>query len=289
MPIKMRYYDPKLCEDKLMSWTRKYNGFGFIWTGQEFLSLNYKLFNAPKEVIDFFPKEISIQGEIWKDDSLSKVSSVITRNNPNVKDWNQLVFFAHYIFPSRFLPVEYQREVQTHEVNLTYKEMRLMLEKHQTDYYKLSPLFSFKSNNYDNLLGVIRDNKWEGIVIQNLNSYYEDDSIYSRSKNTLKIKPDSESNTVIYKYTMGKTGRKIGFVGSFLCFKVWTDEVLSFPNGQEKHIGKLVKFHVAGLTDHECSHVNILYPEGKRINFTFKYLSDDGVPQNCNLLREEDE
>lgn len=293
MPMKMSYFKPKFCFGKNMVYTRKLNGFGFIWTGQRFLSLNYKPFNAPQVICDIL-NPVPFQGEFWKEDSLSKVSSTVTKNEPNVEDWKTIYIVPHVVFPHSLIPVEYRKDNVdsldfTFEQSLNYLRStygNLLLFQEPKLFCGQFTSVSDIERRYKECLKIIKANRWEGIVVQNLDSTYEDESEFPRSKNTLKIKPDSETTCAVFNHVAGKTGRKIGKTGSLLCIKTWDDEVLSFPNGNENMVGKTVLFKVSGLTDEECSLVNIYFPKFKKINVTFKYLSDDGLPQNCNIRRD---
>jgi hypothetical protein len=300
MPTKLRYFDPKYCLGKNMVCSRKYNGFGFIWTGKQFLSLNFKPFNSNLKLHISYP----VQGEFWIDDSLSKVSQIVTRDIPNDEDWKKVKIIVYNIFPEFLIPIEYLNlyEYVSKPVfrNYTYREtLEILKATFPTEKNVLIPEFIPFCNSYDKITDIkqnallltqgIREKKWEGYVIQNLDSFYEDELIHGRSKNTLKIKPNSESNCVIIGFEPGQK-RNENKIGSLICAKEWTDEVLSFPNGQELFIGQCISFSVSGLTDEErelsfnknMKHFKV----GQKINFTFKYISDNAVPQNCNLLRE---
>ena len=76
-------------------------------------------------------------------------------------------------------------------------------------------------------------------------------------------------------------------MGALECTLVWTEKVKGFTGGRAKHVGQRVHFKIGGGfadAEREWNYVDNRLPIGKRINFTFLGVSNDGVPvhANCN-------
>jgi len=110
-----------------------------------------------------------------------------------------------------------------------------------------------------------------------------------RSHNNLKWKPDYETEAVICGYEKGKTGKNLGLVGALKATMVWNDKVISIHGGESWMVGKEANFCIGGLTDKErdWEECQRKYPLGTKIKFKFDGVSNNGIPQSCNIYRKE--
>lgn len=256
-----------------------------------------KVVNCPAWFSDKLPKYIPLQGELWCNDNLQYLQTHCKVRNPNPILWYPIKFIAYNIKPysiwgldKKTLPTPYLFYWE----NLPWKF--LCLEHLGSEFKQLNDLIEIPEFTWlhsaeketfiiqlEKLFNKAMRNNWEGLMLQNVDSLYE----CHRSYNLLKMKPTYDGEAIITGYEEGKTGKNIGRCGSICAVLTWDESITSIHGGREEFIGKKVKLKISGLEDEEREWENIEedFPIGSEVSFTFKGVTEYGVPVSCNVKR----
>jgi hypothetical protein len=269
-----------------------------------------KTIQAPDWFLDLLPKDIPLQGEIWKDDNLSEVKSICgcttedKKNDPRWRDVRFIVYnykpFSCWVsdclngtfkgglknFPPYWLELAdrfLELKPGSFYYNIKLEERLLRLQLHAPAIE--SEVCSILDQSCNVYLGwfleTAKELGWEGVMLANPNAFYEQ----SRSHNLLKVKAKNDAEAVVTGYAEGRTGKNIGKMGALEVSMTWGEEVLSIPGGTQEMVGKTVYFAVSGFTDtdRQFSVAKEKYPIGKAVHFTFNGVTIYGIPQSCNI------
>lgn len=309
-----------LSKDWLAS--RKYNGMGAIWDGgisrgKPADSLPWykkggdknapistglwtigrdgkaKVVHAPNFFISMLPILIPIQGELWCNDDWSFVTSTCRSHTPELYKWIQIKFvvynvkcYEHWNLSEK--TAEYLKKSSDFYYdkgwnhNISVAEYKIY---NNIDYNKKIFVPDYNTINEENdvtkMIDLAIENHWEGVMFQQFNTKYE----CKRSHTLLKWKPEYDAEAKIIAFEDGKSGKNLGLTGALLCEMTWDDKVISMHGGDESFIGKTVKFKVTGLEDDEHENPEEYFTIGEEIHFTFRSVSNYGVPISCNIKR----
>ncbi len=100
----------------------------------------------------------------------------------------------------------------------------------------------------------------EGVIGRAMDSVW----VPKRSKSIIKIKPATDAEAVIVEYTSGE-GKYSGMLGAYLVR--WNNK----------------RFKLSGMTDYDREHPLAI---GTTVTFSYRTLTDDGVPKEARFLRE---
>ena len=301
---------------------RKFNGISFLWDGgitrgiqpQRFFPTakgevstglwtnDAQVIEFPSSLLDKLPKFIPIQGELWCDDNLQCVNSIVRKKIPNDKEWSKIKFVVYDVKPYCLWYQHLKIEIDTwkkiplmYEVffgNPIYSERTKLLQIHvfQGDLFQMNEKQSFFSSNksplclivnyflWNNARQDMKEYKWEGLMIHTDASYE-----CKRSYNLLKYKQSYDIEGTIIGYKPGKTGKNT--YGAIVVQFTWNEKVESIVGGTKEMIGQKIIVDISGLTDKEHSCAEEIYPKGTELKFTFKNISIYGVPQHANIMR----
>lgn len=284
--------------------SRKYNGFSVIWDGGFTRGLplskvpfvkedtneistglwtigrsnGMKVVQAPDEFLDKLPVDTPVHGELWCDDDLQYIKKTCRLKQPIKELWESIKLMGFYIKPYETF-VEREVAYSTYEFWQSFK-----LKSFENDSFEW--VVQQKLNNKTQLnsfLEQCKEEQWEGLVFTYPKGKYRN----KRTTEVLKYKPEYESEAIITGYEKGKTGRKLGKIGALNVKFIWNDEVLFIHGGKKEFVGKEFQFSVSGLTDEE-SDLQVCeakFPIGSELPFKFNMVSQNGVPQHCNIYR----
>ena len=260
-----------------------------------------KVLNAPMSFVSNLPKGIPLHGELCtEDDDLQYIKKVCRLDIPRAFKWKKIKFMAFAVKPySTF----YKIDMSSVDGWLEWKDKVIELEESNEYFYnypqcrfnlsQLEPNVNFeiieqhKINSKQQALEAIdifNASNWEGLCFTNMSARYSN----KRTKNTLKYKPDYENEARIIGYVEGKTGKNIGKLGGLEVEMIWDDNVQNIHGGKPEFIGKNVTFAIgSGFTDVErdLNTCEALFPIGKEIKFSYKVISEHGIPQHCSIYR----
>jgi hypothetical protein len=309
-------------------WSRKYNGFSVIWDGGVTTGMNadripwyhrggdkevpvstglwslgrngvVKVIHAPKSWTDLLPKGIPLHGELWFNDNTEYLKTHVKRKQANTMYWNPIKFKVFYVKPYETFPL-------IHTIVDDIRKSQFFSNEHSQGKYLMmaeglnvtNRVVSFVEHNPCNskqqVLELIEDfNKgtlfgdgkpWEGIMFFDPSTKYEG----KRSYASLKYKPSFEDEAVITGYEEGKTGARLGKVGTILADYTVTEKCQYLCGFKPEFVGKTVQVRVSGLnqTEQEWDMCKQIYPIGSLITFGYKMFSEHGVPQSSNIYRE---
>jgi DNA ligase-1 len=247
-----------------------------------------KVIHAPDWFVEALPKNVPLQGELWRDDDLSLVKSVCGCSNPDSKldpRWATIDYLVYNSKPYCLFP---WLATENRWSNRVYTDRMYTVEKA----YKPNDVWGILNQtrvesreHFKSIVDEANSQGWEGIMLVNPLSYYED----YRSHNLLKVKPVFETEARIVGYEQGKTGKNIGKLGALWAELTWDEKVLSYTGGSKAFVGTTARFKISGMTDkeREFDFARAKWPIGCMAHFKFSCISTHGVPMSCNILEGE--
>lgn len=235
-------------------YSEKLDGIRAIWTGEQLISRNGHLIQAPKWFTEALPKQ-ALDGELWAGrGQFHKVQQTVLDAVPRSEDW-KLIRFMVFDKPQSTLTFE-QR----------YQQLTTLLQSLNSSFVQLvtqQPL----NNETDlyRLLTQVEQQQGEGIMLKNKLSRYQ----AGRSDDLIKVKSYQDAEAVVIGYKPGN-GKYQGKVGSLLV--KWQDE-------QVFYIG-------SGLSDEDRNNPP---PLGAIITFRYNGLTYQGVPRFARFSHERKE
>ena len=332
--------------EKVIGWyiSRKLNGWGCLWDGgvtrglpaykipfyyiggdnrpikstglwtigrSNKYGIRPKTIQAPDWFLDMLPKDVPLQGEIWKDDNLSDIKSIcgcsteIKKSDPR---WKDVKFFVYNYKPFSLWEIDCYKNTSGQvtgdvEIGLRFEKLvdsafyknvpleeridnlsKVILTKDYVESpVRLLPFFKIETlKDFALHSELVKANRWEGSMLANPRTFYE----CSRSHNLLKVKPKFDAEARIIGHLPGKTGKNIGKMGAISCMLTWGEEVMSITGGTKEMIGKTVYFSVSGMSDADRDWLiaEKKYPVNSMLSFTFSCISTHGVPSSCNVV-----
>ena len=259
-----------------------------------------KVVNAPDWWLNFLPVGLPLHGELWKGDNRQQVTSICRQGLSGRTDgrWKEVKYVVYNVKPyscwngiEQVIDEEWKKEYAKFVPNRQHRHrLRDAEDFMEIEGLLMGGVLLLASQSQVSDSGVINQWKhtvaiqgWEGFCLTNPASKYD----CCRSHNLLKWKPEFETEGKVVGYEDGKTGKNIGKVGAVFCSLVWDEKVLSYTGGRRYFIGKEVIFKVSGWTDseREWSFMRERYPIGSELHFSFKDVSQDGVPRSATVKR----
>lgn len=294
-------------------WTRKYNGWSALWdggvtrnkmadtvpwyykggdkrnvvaTGLWTLGRNNKpkVIEAPGYFLDTLPVGVPVHGELWYNDRLDIIKRTCGLKKTYSAMWYSVIFKAFGIKHPSLWDCESLNIGKDYCFPMTYTGSLQFLERFNNETFQTVKYRFIETEDQLKLIqGAAITEGWEGLMFNNPASIY----VNERSHNNLKWKPAMETEATVIGYVPGKTGRKIGHVGSLQCEMVWDEKVISVHGGLKSMVGVKTIFAVSGLNDDEIDWTACkeLYPVGSKVNFKYLSISTHAVPQSCHLTR----
>lgn len=250
-------------------------------------SSNGKVIEAPDWWLDRLPKYIPLQGEIWCDDNKS-IAAVCNTKIPTDKRWSMVKFQVYNYKPYSLLGVpkgDLTLDCYYNKSWLQRMEKIILLANDEKFNSIGSVVKQIKVENESHLHYfvqlAIQEKAWEGVMLINPNSNYED----CRSHNLLKVKPSYETEAEIIDYQDG-TGKHKNRMGALVVKLTWDDKVTTFHGGREDLVGKTIYFNIGGgFTDQqrEWDYVSEYFPRGAIVNFSFNEIGSLGAPPSASF------
>lgn len=273
--------------------------------------------HAPAWFIKGLPKGVMLDGELYQDrGKFQETRTIVSRLEPT-EDWSKICFhvfdrpaphlvfrdghvnvpnFAQEIKLSKCVPILKRLELDWDQVCVqeAIQEInRLWLGGRNKEVWR--PVeFTYLSLNEDKaqkrlkeLLEIEVAKGGEGLMLRHPDSVWTP----QRSHQLLKVKPQEFDEGVVLGWTSGK-GKLLGLMGNLLV--KWTPVR-----------GKPVCFELSGFTDEE-RHLDpksakwarrnpgqespfpngcLYFPEAARVQFTYRTLTDDGIPREARFKR----
>jgi len=317
-----QYWDGKIEELVGRYWSRKLNGHSIIWdggitrgmpcdqvpwyyrggdktipvsTGLWTLGRNgvVKSVQAPTFWIDLLPVGVPTHGELWYDDNIEYLKTHTKTKSPNSLYWRPIKYVIFSVKPySTFEGV--RNLISDIDQNYFYpnREQILLLDRAK-EVVSTNRIVSFVEmsmiNSKQQALELIEDfnkgifGQWEGLMFLKPNHRYEG----KRSYGILKYKPSFEDECTVTGYEEGKTGDRIGKVGTILAKYTITEKCRSVCGFRQEFVGRTVPIRVSGLNqaEQDWEDVESIYPKGSELRFGFKMFSEHGQPQSANIYR----
>jgi DNA ligase 1 len=204
VPLILFAYKPKLLllkpykNQDISGWvmSEKLDGIRAFWDGQNLLTKNGNIINAPKWFLKGYPS-FQIDGELWtKRADFENISSIVRDKIPS-NDWDKV---KHYIF-----------EVPNAKGDLFQRISKV--KPYENKYIKIIPQIPIKNKEHLNkFLEQINKNKGEGVVVRDPNIDY----INKRTSKALKVKSFYDTECEVISYTKGR-GKYTNMVGAIIC------------------------------------------------------------------------
>lgn len=280
----------KLCSDVPWYYRGK-DKPGIISTGLWSLGRNDKpkpVF-APDSWLDGLPVSVPLHGELWKDDDLEFIKSTCTQGEKGRHDdrWEQVEYLVYGSKP--YCRWEGISDVWSFDFDSTFFNnrpwsvvredlLRVPGNFRLVDEIKVVSLTQVQKWQDEAL-----QSGWEGLMFKNPAAQYEP----WRSHNLLKWKPEFDTEGTVVGYEDGKTGKNIGKAAGPIVKIKWDEKILTITGGRAEMIGREVTCCVSGWTDseREWGVMQVNFPLGSEVAFTFKCVSNHGVPQSPNYKR----
>ena len=239
--------------------SEKYDGVRAFWDGNQLISRQGNLINAPEWFTKDLPK-IAMDGELWlarrKFDDLS---STVRSNIPDDAEWKNITYRifelpnAQGTFEERYKRIlEIVQRANLAHPNLAH--LKAVTQSHVNSEAEL------KSR-----LKQVLAKGGEGLMLHRADALY----ITGRSDVLLKLKPLFDAEAKVIGYTAGK-GKHEGKIGALL---VETSQGIRFKLG-------------TGLTDAQRENPPKI---GSLVTYTYKDVTKTGKPRFASFLRVRNE
>lgn len=230
--------------------SEKFDGVRAIWTGEQFVTRQGNVINAPEWFTAPLPK-VWLDGELWtKHQHFAVLSGIVRTKIPNNHDW-QSITYQVFDMPDANAPFSQRYNNYNRLVTGLNSPHIKAIKQHQftnnqllTDYFKN-----------------ITAQGGEGVMLHLASAKHAD----GRSDALLKLKPYLDAEAIVIAYLPGK-GKYQGMLGSL---RVKT------PQGQLFSIG-------TGFSDAERESPPAL---GSTITYRFHGLTKNGLPRFASFLR----
>lgn len=310
---KYHYLDEKNIPKMLGTWImlRKYKGVQAIWDGGitrkrslreiPFVSKTNKhdistglwsigrngkpkVIPAPNSWLNCLPKNIPICGELWYNDSESKVMSIITQHNSSTYNrflWERIKFISFNIRPYNLWTVDkYSPPDKYNNINFN-KAFNILTDICSYSSILILPKNKLldSTNNWKKFKQYAIENKWEGVVLQNLSTKYK----IGISKDTVKWKKIYDHEVKILNYTKGK-GKYINNIGALIVSLIWGENAQTILGGESANLsGKIIFELSGGLIDEDRIFPHKRCSIGTTLKIKFNGITRYGVPQHARI------
>ena len=239
----------------------------------KFYSRNNKEYIAPKWYINGMA-DVDMDGELWigRDPLDFQEMGVVRKKEPIDEDWMKIKYCVYdfpelnYKFGDRYKIMKKNRKI----IKDNWNTYRLTLDP---KFHSLScPIIILEQTIVKSMEHMkeyyekIIENKGEGIMLKDPNSYYED----KRSNFLLKVKPKSDAEGIIIGYKEGKNKYK-GMLGAFIC-----NPLINKGNYQIINNDKSLEFSISGMNDSIRSSYKDTHPIGTIFTYTYNGFTDSG-------------
>ena len=239
----------------------------------KFYSRNNKEYIAPEWYKNGMP-DVDMDGELWigRNPEDFQAMGTVRKKQAIDEDWMKIKYCVYdfpelnYKFVDRYKIMKKNKKTikdnwNTYRLTLDPKFHSLscpiiILEQtivksieHMTEYYEK-----------------IIENKGEGIMLKDPNSYYED----KRSNFLLKVKPKSDAEGIIIGYKEGKNKYK-GMLGAFIC-----NPLINKGNYQIINNDKSLQFSISGMNDSIRLSYKDTHPIGTIFTYSYNGFTDSG-------------
>lgn len=180
--------------------SEKLDGVRAYWNGEQLISRQGNIFNAPSWFTKGFPK-IALDGELWiKRQQFERVSGIARQHKAATQDW-QSVSFMIFDLPDSKL-----------NFSSRIKKMQQIIEKSTSPYLKMVEQQKLHNNTLlQLLLEQVIAKGGEGLMLHHEDAYYQ----VKRSKDLMKLKKHQDAEAVVLQHIPGK-GRNNGRLGALL-------------------------------------------------------------------------
>ena len=230
--------------------SEKLDGVRAYWNGQQLISKQGNIFNAPKWFIKDFPV-VPLDGELWiKRHQFEKVSGIARKQHATTQEWQKISFMSF--------------DLPSSAASFTARLQRLekLIKLTNSPYLKLIKQQKVKSNQQlQLLLEEVLKKGGEGLMLHKETAYYQ----VKRSKDLMKLKKREDAEAVVLQHLPGK-GRNSGRLGAVL---VETETGIQFKIG-------------TGFSDKERENPP---PIGTTITYTYIGKTNNNVPRFASFKR----
>jgi len=260
--------------------------------------------HAPDWFLDMLPVGVILDGEMWADTlSRQQIIGICSRIIPNAF-WEQIQF---HVF-NRLSPVTWLSEGRINNPNMIEKNLTADALGYYT--YNGGKSFSYYPNNiiYGHLVGqeywsdhlvlvkqevvlskdILKERlilemgrvRGEGLILTDPFAYTK----MQRTNSSLKVKPRDDAEATVMGYVTGK-GKLRGLMGALVV--KWDDKIfeLSGFTDAERTLSEQSYAWAnegAGVPeDINCP----LFPIGTEVKFSYRGLTDDGIPNEAVYMR----
>jgi DNA ligase-1 len=276
-----------------------------------------KIIYAPSDFLNSLPRDRCLDGELWMGrQSFQKTMKIVKKHEPNVEEWNKIKF---YVFDSptygvlfkdgRINNPNFKKTInQAHcLVNLgivdagtptsfefTHNLLEKECKKVGDEYWirgesnvllhkqELLPFMTVNADaRLEQLLSEITDEGGEGVMLRHPSWEWEP----YRSNWLFKYKPDKDDEAQLLGYIAGN-GKHHGRLGSIrVLYNGVQLDIGGFTDKEREltEFGQVWAINNAGsFSDQPFS---IQFPVGSIITFTYRELSDGGIPKEARFKR----
>lgn len=230
--------------------SEKLDGVRAYWNGEQFISRQGNVFNAPKWFTEGFPKR-PLDGELWiARESFERLLSAVSKDKPIDEEWRK-VSYRVFELPDA-----------TGTFSERIGEMKALLDGVENPYLKLVKQYRVSSHVALMVkLDEIVNAGAEGLMLHHESALYST----GRSNDLLKVKRFDDAEARVIKHLPGK-GKYIGAMGALL---------LETPDGIRFRIG-------SGFSDEErWSPPKV----GALVTYKFYGKTNKGKPRFASFLR----
>ncbi|WP_394132159.1 DNA ligase [Shewanella maritima] len=229
--------------------SEKLDGIRGVWNGQQLLTKNGNVINAPNWFIAQMP-EIAVEGELWIGrGKFEAVASVVAKTQAADIDW---------------LPVRYMLFDTYALENMPFEQRYQALQQMVQGKTHINVIEQVELKTVDALYSKLNDTVakgGEGLMLHHKLAVYTS----GRSKHIMKLKPRYDAEAEVVGYTEGK-GKFTGLVGAL---------IVKMPDGQQFKIGSGLS-----LQDRQSP------PQiGAIITYQYLGLTKNGIPKFASFKR----
>lgn len=272
--------------------------------------------HAPSWFLDFLPKAIILDGEMWSPAlSRQEIRSICSKINPITSEWMRVSLYVitrlspvswlepglinNPNFPNKYIGNDALDWWLSHGGKMLEPNSNIAIYKHllhQQQFWNLDVLRLVKQTVMPFSLSLAREHlsirlieemnrpRGEGLILTNPNSF----NSMVRVKDSLKVKPRDDSEGVVVGYISGREGKLRGMLGALILD--WegkrlelsgfteAERVLNESSWAYSNIGKELPDDIYAIN----------FPIGSRVTFSYRGLTDDGIPNEAVYFRGRD-
>lgn len=180
--------------------SEKLDGVRAFWNGQQFVSRQGNVYQAPAWFTAGFPEQ-PLDGELWiARGHFEQLLSTVTKDNPIDEEWQQVSYQVFELPNGKGLFSE------------RIDQMRALVEHSKSPYLKL--VQQRRASSHESLMRMLDEvvaANAEGLMLHRENAYYQT----GRSQALLKVKRYQDAEARVIKYIRGK-GKYTGMMGALL-------------------------------------------------------------------------